>query len=88
MASGSVHPFCLFIDILNTRDASLAINYELKWSHKKLATTGKSFANKKVPLSQIDVSLLANLGCFLEKKKQTFGQNNAFQPNVKTAISL
>ena len=68
MASGSVHPFCLFIDILNTRDASLAINYELKWSHKKLATTGKSCANKKLPFSQIDISLLANFGCFLEEK--------------------
>ena len=31
-------------------------------------TTGKSSANKKVPFLQINISLLANFGCFLEEK--------------------
>ena len=32
-----------------------------------LATTGQSFAKKKVPFSQINISILANFVCFLGK---------------------
>ena len=40
-------------------------------SNHVLATTGKSCA-EKVPLSQIDISLFANFGCFFGDKKNGF----------------
>ena len=49
-------------------------------SHHVLAMTGKKCANKKVPFSQMNISLLANFGCFFVgksgflAKKTLFGQ--------------
>ena len=43
-------------------------------SNHVLATTGESCTNEEVPFSQIGISLLTNFGCFLEEKKQIFGQ--------------
>ena len=42
------------------------------------ATTRKSCAIKKLPFSQINISLLANCGCFFFWKKQIFGQKTLF----------
>ena len=56
--------------------------------HHVLAMTGKSCANKKVPFSQININILANFGCFFGEKKTIFLPKNAFQLNVKTAVSL
>ena len=36
-------------------------------SNHVLATTGQSCAKEKVPFSQIDISLLADFGCFFGK---------------------
>ena len=53
-----------------------------------LATNGQSYAKKEVPFSQISISLLADFGCFLEKKKnRIFSLFSAFRQNVKTAAS-
>ena len=62
---------------------SVPIKHPLFSSNHVLATTEKSCANKKVPFSQINISVLANFGWF-----RIFGQKNAYQPNVKTAVSL
>jgi hypothetical protein len=51
-----------------------------------LATTGQSCQKKKVPFSQMNISLLANFGIFFGKK-QIFGPFSAFRQNVKTAVS-
>ena len=51
-------------------------------SNHVLATTGQSCQKKKVPFSQMNISLLANFG-----KKRIFGPFSAFRQNVKTAVS-
>ena len=51
-----------------------------------LATTGQSCQKKKVPFSQMNISLLANFGIFFGKKR-IFGPFSAFRQNVKTAVS-
>ena len=51
-----------------------------------LATTGQSCQKKKVPFSQMNISLLANFGLFFGKKR-IFGPFSAFRQNVKTAVS-
>jgi hypothetical protein len=50
------------------------------------ATTGQSCQKKKVPFSQMNISLLANFGLFFGKKR-IFGPFSAFRQNVKTAVS-
>ena len=50
------------------------------------ATTGQSCQKKKVPFSQMNISLLANFGSFFGKKR-IFGPFSAFRQNVKTAVS-
>merc|ERR1712051_1026085 len=50
------------------------------------ATTGQSCQKKKVPFSQMNISLLANFGIFFGKKL-IFGPFSAFRQNVKTAVS-
>ena len=50
------------------------------------ATTGQSCQKKKVPFSQMNISLLANFGIFFGKKR-IFGPFSAFRQNVKTAVS-
>ena len=53
--------------------------HPLLYSNHVLATTGKSCANKKVPFSQINISVSANCRCFFGKngflatKKTLFG---------------
>ena len=63
------------------------------WAQKKrslldrnhvLAMTGQSCAKKKVPVSQINISLLANFGRFFGKAD--FRPENRFWQDVKTAI--
>ena len=56
-------------------------------SNHILATTGKSCANKKVPFSEINISLLADFGCLFKKKKRIFGQKDTFWPNIKMVVS-
>ena len=51
-----------------------------------LATTGQSCAKEKVPFSQINISLLADFGCYFGKKR-IFGPFSAFRQNIKTAVS-
>ena len=41
--------------------------YTYTKKYNVLPTTGKNCANKKVPFSQINISLLANFECFLEE---------------------
>ena len=50
-----------------------------------LATTGQSCAIKKVPFSQINISLLADFGCYFGKNR-IFGPFSAFRQSVKTAV--
>ena len=45
-------------------------------SNHVLATTGKSCANKKVPVSKINISLLANFGSFLGTTDPKFNESN------------
>ena len=45
------------------RKPSFEAQKELLNGHHVLATTGKSWANKKVPFSQMNISLFADLGC-------------------------
>ena len=53
-------------------------------SNYVLATTGKSCANKKVPFSQINMSLLADLWCFFFwKKKADFWPKKHFSVKRK-----
>ena len=54
-------------------------------SNHVLATTGQSCAKEKVPFSQINISLLADFGCYFGKKR-IFGPFSAFRQNVKTAV--
>ena len=49
------------------------------------ATTGQSCENKKVPFSQINVSLLAVFG-WLFSKNRIFGRFFNFRENAKTAV--
>ena len=46
------------------------------------------FCKEKVPFSQISISLLADLGCFLEKKKTELWAKIRFSASMKTAVSL
>ena len=41
-------------------------------SNHVLATTGQSCAKEKVPFSQINISLLADFGCYFGRKKNGF----------------
>ena len=54
-------------------------------SNHVLATTGQNCAKEKVPFSQINISLLADFGCFFGKKR-IFGPFSAFRQSVKTAV--
>ena len=54
-------------------------------SNHVLARTGQSCAKEKVPFSQINISLLADFGCYFGKKR-IFGPFSAFRQSVKTAI--
>ena len=54
-------------------------------SNHVLATTGQSCAKEKVPFSQINISLLADFGCYFGKKR-IFGPFSAFRQSVKTAV--
>ena len=54
-------------------------------SNHVLATTGQSCAKEKVAFSQINISLLADFGCYFGKK-QIFGPFSAFRQSVKTAV--
>ena len=58
--------------------------------HHVLATTERSYAKKKVPFSQINCSLLADLGCFFGRKKQIFCPFSTFwqNENEKTSVFL
>ena len=38
---------------------------------------------KKVPFSQIDISILADIGCYFLEQKRIFGPFSAFRQNVK-----
>ena len=49
-----------------------------------LATTGQSCAKKKVPFSQINISLLAVFGCFFGKKMD-FRPKNRFLAKSKNS---
>ena len=46
----------------------------------------RACAKKKVPFSQINISLLADFGCIFGKKR-IFGPFSAFRQNVKTPVS-
>ena len=50
--------------------------------------TRQSCAKKKVPISQMNISLLAEFWCFLEEKKRNFGPFSAIRQNVKTTVFL
>ena len=54
-------------------------------SNHVLATTGQSCAKEKVPFSQINISLLADFGCYFGKNR-IFGPFSAFRQSVKTAV--
>ena len=54
-------------------------------SNQVLASTGRSCSKKKVPFSKINISLLANFGCFFGKTD--FWPKNTLRPNVKTVVS-
>ena len=51
-----------------------------------LPTTGQSCAKEKVPFSQINISLLADFGCYFGKKR-IFGPFSAFWQKVKMPVS-
>ena len=50
-----------------------------------LAATGQSCAKEKVPFSQMNISLLADFGCYFGKKR-IFSPFSTFRQSVKTAI--
>ena len=55
--------------------------------HHVLATTGQSSAKKKVPFSQINISLFSGFGVFVWGKKRIFGPKTTFQQKLKMAVS-
>ena len=61
------------IGFLGQKPGFRAQKYSLLYSNHVLTTTGKSCAKIKEPFSKIDISLLANFGCFFGKKR-TFGK--------------
>ena len=50
------------------------------------AMTGQSCAKEKVPFSQINNSLLADVGCYFGEKKQIFGPFSAFRQSLKKGV--
>ena len=54
-------------------------------SNRVLATSEQSCAKKKVQVSQMNISLFADLGCFV-LEKWIFGPFSAFQSNVRRRL--